>query len=129
MRDKTNGFTLLETLIAFAIGSMVIISGFSVVAQTNNRQAKLQGRLDLARFARATLIEYAITFPTLSTSGIYAEKWSWKISEAPLPQANLEAVGLSVEYVKIDITVSDIHQPNQGSLSLSTAVARRVGGF
>lgn len=125
-RDKKQGFTLLETLIAFAIGSLVIVAGFGVVAQASNRQAQVKNRFELTRFARATLTEYAVTYPMVAVSGVYADKWQWKISEKVQPQPDLKSIGMFVDYVQIFITVSNIHQPLTDPVSMTTAVVRRA---
>lgn len=122
-REGKAGFTLLETLIAFAIGTLVVSTGFVVVGQALIRQAQLEARLELSQFARATLTEYIVTHPLMAKSGTYGEVWSWKIKEQPLPSPPLDEIGLPIRYVDVTITVRRIGEPLE--FSLSSAVARK----
>lgn len=122
-REGQDGFTLLETLIAFAIGTLVIGTGFVVVGQALSRQVQLEARLNLSQFARATLTEYVVTYPAMPTSGIYAERWEWQITESLLPTPDLSVIGLPMQYFEIGITVREVGEPLD--VHLNTAVARR----
>lgn len=80
-RDPNSGFTLLESLIAFAILAMVIGAGYAILSQSLGRQARLAQDLELSRFARTILIEYAVTYPKLPGRGVFDERLSWEITE------------------------------------------------
>ncbi len=122
-QDGKAGFTLLETLIAFAIGTLVVSTGFVVVGQALIRHAQLEARLELSQFARATLTEYIVTHPVMANSGTYGEVWSWEIKEQPLPSPPLDDIGLPIRYVDVIVTVQRIGEPLE--FTLSSAVARR----
>ena len=123
VRRRTSGFTLLETLIAFAIGALVVGTGFVVIGQALTRQAQMESRLELSQFARATLTEYVVTYPEMPRKGTYGGAWSWDINEAPLASPSLDEIGLPIRYVDVTVTVQRIGEPLE--LSLSSAVARR----
>ncbi|MEO9515422.1 MAG: prepilin-type N-terminal cleavage/methylation domain-containing protein [Paracoccaceae bacterium] len=122
-RERQDGFTLLETLIAFAIGALVIGTGFVVVGQALSRQVQLEARLHLSQFARATLTEYVVTYPVMPSSGIHAGRWEWQITERLLPTPDLSIIGLPLQYIDIEIAVREVGEPLE--VRLNTAAARR----
>ena len=104
-RRRKSGFTLLESLVAFAIVSLVAGTAFLSLANTYARQAHVMHSLEMARLARALLTEYSTTWPAMADEGVLGERFFWTISDNPM--AHLSNNRAIPQLRKIEITVRE----------------------
>lgn len=104
-RRRKSGFTLLESLVAFAIVSLVAGTAYLSLASSYARQAHVMRNLEMARLARALLTEYSATWPAMADEGVLGERFFWLISDTPMAQqSNKQAIP---QLRKIEITVRE----------------------
>lgn len=114
----------MESLVAFAILSLVLGAAYMALAQGSARKARLVEDMNMARLGRVALTEYAVTWPTAKPVGQLGERWHWTIRETALPGGSQER-DLGIRYVKLEIIVSDL-QGAAPDYRLATAVMRKL---
>lgn len=123
-RSGKSGFTLLETLIAFTIITMVIVGGYVAVSWSLARELRAADSYSLTEFAHAMLTQYIVTYPDTAAQGHYKNALAWRIAEEPHPVDGLAELGLDIHYREIDIVVWRVNVPNN-TVELSAITARR----
>lgn len=120
-RNPRQGFTLLESLLAFVLLAMVIGGAYLAIAQTAARQARLGEDLDMARLARALLTEYTVTHPAMQKTGELPPRYRWTITEEALPVE--EAAGLRLAATRVRVTIT----PASGKpFTMATAMTKAL---
>lgn len=123
-RRPDAGFTLFETLLAFAmfagLAGVVALAVFDMV----DRQGRMAARIEADEAARALLTEYVETWPAMVEEGTYRDRWRWRIEEVALPREDLRDVGLTLDVIRVEIAIEDLSGP--GRSRLVTATVRRA---
>ena len=123
-RQGQQGFSLFETLVAFAILAMVLTVSLSVFANSASRQSGRLHALHAAEFALSVSEEYRLTAPAMAEQGQAANGWAWRMAQTPVaPDGRTELTPL-MDLIELEITVfhvnrsADVHR-------FTTIVARR----
>jgi hypothetical protein len=103
MRAHRSGFTLLESLLSFGMIALVIGAAYLAIIETIARQSRLSEDLKKARFARAILTEYTITWPEMAMTGELPPYYRWSVAEAPLPIQEIKGFHLTSTIVTVTI--------------------------
>lgn len=123
-RNPTNGFVLLDALIAFALAALVLSAILIALPATTRHQTERLNRLYATEFAVSVLEEYRATSPIMAMEGSDPTGWAWNITEREM---DLNAPGnltLQISYFEVIITVWHKARPDV-RLSHTTVVARR----
>jgi len=83
--SSEDGFTLLETLVAFTIATSVLIIAMRAFSTSFQAQQKVEDQYHMARFAKSKLNEATvlITSPQDVFTGSYNEEFQWTLSFEP----------------------------------------------
>lgn len=125
-RNPKHGFSLLETMLATAILSLVLGATYTLVGRTLNAQAVASQTYQMTSLARAILDEYTVTYPDLDRVGTYRNHWKWQIEEqkhAPLAATEFDRF---FEFVEISVSIVPLNSRSQTPVELSTVIARRA---
>ena len=122
-RATTAGFSLIETLIAFALVVTIVSAGYAVIGQAMGRQQRLVDDLELSKFGRSILTEYVVTFPSVPKTGNYQGIWEWEIRERRIECPDTAAIGVPVDHWQIEARVWLTNHP-KNVLEVQTAVVR-----
>jgi hypothetical protein len=117
--------TLLETLLAFAGLSTVLIGLYGGIIKTSRAERAAQTRLEDTEFARSLLEEYVITSPNLPKTETYSSRWSWEIRETPYDGPEENPLPSIFTLIKITALIENRTQ-NAPPVILSTIVVRRA---
>ena len=124
-RSKNQGVTLLETLLAFAALSTVLIGLYGTIIRINSAEQAARAQLETTEFARSVLEEYVITYPSLPKTGDYGRRWSWVITEAPYSGPAENPLPGIFDLIEITAKVEN-HTGNAPPVILRTSVVRRA---
>ena len=128
-RSRVLGFSLLETILAFSILVVVLISIYSVVFGGFKRQTLAETQYELTMMARAVLDEYVVTYPEMPREGIYKDMWVWTITEERVEGLRPTSMDAYFEFFEIKAQVGLADAPQGTMQTLSTIVARRGPGL
>lgn len=127
-RNRLLGFSLLETILAFSILGVVLVSVYSVIFGGFKRQALAETQYELTMMARARLDEYVATFPEMPQQGVYKDTWVWTITEERIEGLKPTSMDAYFEFFEIKAEVRLVASDQGTSQTLSTVVARRGPG-
>ena len=126
-RTPTRGFTLLESMLAFAVLGMVLAATYSLSVRSMVQQTKARQGYELTTMARAILDEYVLTYPKMSTSGTYKNTWEWHITEELQEVLEPTKYDHYFRFVKITAWVQK-KITGEVTYELFTVIARRAPG-
>lgn len=124
-RNNRSGFTLLESVLAFAALAIVLTSLYTLTAGAFQRQIEAEADFESAAMARAVLEEYVATYPAMPKVGTYADRWDWQISETPADGLRPTRMDKYFAFIRITAEVRRTGAEGETPYSLSTIVARR----
>lgn len=123
-RKKRRGFTLLEVVVALALLGMVLGSAYTISVNGFRQQDSALRDLERAVVARALLDEYSVTWPQMSTEGVYRGRWVWAITESSRPGLQPTELDRYFDFREVAVTVHRVGSENAGT-TLTTVLARR----
>lgn len=123
-RRPDGGFALLDTMIAFAIVSLVIVAGYTAASSALSQGTRVAERYALSEFAAAVLVQYVVTYPDTPADGTYRNRFAWRIVERPFVPAGLAQSGLDIHYRAVEVTVWERFAPER-TLQRETITSRR----
>lgn len=124
-RKSQAGFTLLETLLSFAIVSLVLAAGYTAASQLSVKQTELRQKFLATEFARAVLEEYLAEGTSLDTTGRYKDAWAWEISETPVPGFFTTSLDDQFDFLRVTSKVSILGKSQPQFVELHRVIARR----
>lgn len=110
-RRKDGGFTLLETIIAFAILSLVIVASYATINQILDREKKALASLEASEMASSILEEYIVTKDTALFENTYRNTWSWNLSEHRVPPIIATRFDNRFNYTEIKLELWKLSTP------------------
>ncbi|WP_299749688.1 type II secretion system protein [uncultured Tateyamaria sp.] len=123
-RPLRSGFTLLESMAAFAISAIALVALIAIVTQSVGGQATSTRQYADASFARAILEEYIVTYPRLPRKGMYKQVWQWTIIERPAERLRVSQFDSDFDLVEVAVRVTRVELPTS-AFTLKRVVARR----
>lgn len=124
-RRRNLGFSLLETMIAFAVLSMVLVAVFNVSSRLLGQQSDAKIDYENAAMAKFLLDEYVVTFPDFPASGTYKGKWHWRILETEEQVQQKTEFDHYFDFVRVTTEVTN-NIDNKEPYRLFTVIARRA---
>ena len=124
-RNPSAGISLLESLLAFAILSIVLASGYTAMSQLAGKESELRHRFLATEFARAALVEYLTPGTGFAQQGTYRDTWTWEISETPADGLFSTSLDSQFAFFKVTARVSSQVRPRLHPVELHRTVARR----
>lgn len=104
IKYKQQGFSLLETLVAFAILSLVLAVIFQIYA-SGSRSARLAHEYTQATIIAQSKLASAQTGNTSALSGIEQGKYNWLLQQQAHDYADVETVQYKQSFASYDINV------------------------
>jgi prepilin-type N-terminal cleavage/methylation domain-containing protein len=99
---STDGFTLLETLIAFLVLSIFLAMAVQTVGQSALNISRSRQQAEILECARTVLAQTRVAMRySLSREGVWRGRCHWKLTVGPVP---IETAG-SVESVVLTLTL------------------------
>lgn len=121
-RLGNRGFSLLETLVAFALVAVVLAAIVPILPVQSTRVHQRLYRLHATEFAYSVLEEYRVTYPQMQAQG-RSGPWHWQVTEANFNPVEPDALDGLVQYVELTVTVW-VDDERDSAISLTTMVAR-----
>lgn len=125
LRQKNTGFSLLETLIAFAIFTVVLGTVYSSLNSMAVRNTKVDRKLALTELAHAVLTEYTVTYPEMPQRGKVGELYEWAVISRPYEVEGDSSI-IAAEYLEIEVQAWVSSLPDRRQ-TLRTLLAVRTG--
>ena len=125
-RRLQHGFTLLETLMALAVTSLILGAFYALTLQSSRGQSQAILTYEQSEFARALLDEYITTYPQMATTGNYMDTWTWQIREQPYTTEHQTSQDMYFDFVEVTARIATNGEAAE-SYRLSRIVARRGG--
>ncbi len=99
-----DGFTLLETLIAFIILSIFLGMAVQTISQSALNIARSRQQSEIIECARSVLAQSQVAMRySLNSEGVWDERCHWKLTVAPIPVATAD----TTESVVLTLTLDD----------------------
>ena len=99
-----DGFTLLETLIAFLILSIFLGMAVQTISQSALNIARSRHQTEIMKCARSVLVQAQVAMRySLNREGVWDERCHWKLTVAPIPVATAG----TTESVVLTLTLDD----------------------
>lgn len=108
MRSRKSGFSLLETLVAFAIATFAMVAILSVFRSLSLVDSSLVSKTPLYEFAEAQLTRFSVTGQDQDREGFYAGQWRWQITEDSVEDEYWEGAELEWRLVILEISVTSV---------------------
>ena len=121
-RLGNHGFSLLETLVTFALVAVVLAAIIPILPGQSTRTAQRLHRLLATEFAYSILEEYRVTYPQMLAKG-RSGQWHWQVAEASFKPAEPGALDGLVQYIELTATVW-VDDERDSAISLTTMAAR-----
>ncbi|WP_193222070.1 prepilin-type N-terminal cleavage/methylation domain-containing protein [Amylibacter sp. SFDW26] len=124
LRHKEKGFSLLETLVAFALATMVLAIFYKTTGVTLTQSHKALSEHQRLQLAESILDEYLIV-PDTALKGRFDGRWEWQISTSiveGLPQTKYDRL---VRIEEVSITVSEVSAPSQKTTLSTERIVRK----
>ncbi len=119
------GFTLFETLVAFAVLALSITVIYQVGITTLGNSARQHQRYEMTEFARSQLDEIVELGSDRAQDGIYRDTWDWVTKVEPVGGLQPSYLDKSHYIARITITVTP-HGRSKPIVSLFTEDFRRL---
>ena len=105
LRDEA-GFSLVETVVAFAILSLVMATAIQVVGGGSTRARIGQDRAVALAHAQSSLAALSASETVLprSSSGTFADGFAWTLSVRPVSEGGGESSSLSPYIAEVSVT-------------------------
>ncbi|WP_082015894.1 type II secretion system protein [Leisingera sp. ANG-M7] len=126
-RHWQRGFTLLETVLAFAVLGMVLSGLYTVSARSAGRLADARNTYLASEFARSMLDQYILATPPPSSSGTYRQTWDWEITEQRLGGLQPSSLDKHFAFYEVSVVVTRHGLSDTRPAVLSRTVARKAG--
>lgn len=113
-REKTAGFTLLETLLASAAVALVAIPAMSAFSQAAKQNAERPALLAQFEFATSLLEERLATNHISDGAGIYEDQFTYNVQSSPFSVTHGTRFDESIAFTKVSIgvrTITDNFEP------------------
>ena len=123
-RTSERGYILLDTLVAFAVLSFVLVTVFEVSTRAGRQQAKAHSEYQRTSLARAILEEYTIVHSDMPGSGQYKGRWKWIVTEAHEPVLLTTEIDHLFRFTRVSVEVSELGEADSLTV-ISTVVAQR----
>ncbi len=106
---EEDGFTLVETIVAFAILALVISTAVTIVGNGSKRERFDQARMSALSHARSELAAMSMTGAVRSgtTAGRYDDGMAWRIIAAPIAVSTAAGVATLPYAVSVAVYNSD----------------------
>ncbi|MEX0301155.1 MAG: prepilin-type N-terminal cleavage/methylation domain-containing protein [Leisingera sp.] len=127
LRHRERGFTLLETVLAFAVLGMVLSGLYTVSARSTRQLADARNTFLAGEFAQSMLEQYILTTPPPPSSGTYKRTWDWQISEQQVSGLQPTSLDKHFAFYEVSVVVTRHGLPDSPSAVLSRTVAREAG--
>ena len=117
--NSEDGFTLLETLVAFTIATSVLIIAMRAFSTSFQAQQKVEDQYLMARFAKSKLNEATVLFtsPQDIFTGSYNEKFQWKVSfisnEEPESNSHYDGYWANIKISKLNDPSNELFELQQ----------------
>ena len=98
----------MEAMVAMVVLSLVLGATYVAIAQILSRNTRLYTDLEMSRLGRAVLVEYAVTWPAMSPTGVLGDTYRWQVEEVPLPSQGDVEQQLSIRYVQLNVEIEDL---------------------
>lgn len=104
-RDNQKGFTLVEVLVALAIGALVITATMNSLTQGLERTRNSEKVLAARQLAQSRLAEWSKTAETRDAKGVRGD-YRWRIEARPYQPASADGASSSLSGKLSEITVT-----------------------
>ena len=121
---RSDGFTLLEALLAMSLVTLVGVSFLSGFSRTLSRENELLSQYHRTEWARSLLEEYLATYPNMPENGTISDYLRWEISEVAVPPLAETRYDTVVSLGQVTVTVYPIGNPKKAS-RLSQVILRK----
>jgi general secretion pathway protein I len=127
-RSKVAGFTLIETLVAFALAATSLALLFSINAGSNGTVVLANEYMQATELARSLLAEHATTERSLTftKSGVELDKYRWRISAQPLRENATSTDGGAPLFALREITVEVAWQSRDSARQVELRTAAPI---
>ncbi len=118
------GFSLLETLVAFALTAMVLASFYQTASNTlilTNQSLSNYQRIQLAQ----SILEEYLTIPNQPKIGKFNNKWNWEISTVAVTGVPKTRYHKLAQVQRVYVTVTNINNPNQKTILSTERIIRK----
>ena len=125
-RHQQRGFTLLETLLAFAIVGLVLGGSYSLSIRSATKLNTTKERYLATEFARSLLDEFIYTTAPPAGTGRYKNVWDWEISSAQVPGLRTTALDPHFAFYEVTAKITRTNSPDLDPIVLKRVAARRA---
>lgn len=124
LRNHRHGFTLLETMIAFALLAAFSALVLRTLSSATGTSSGREGDYWLAEFARSKAEEFAVLPYPDPMEGVEDQAWRWRVVAKRVFPDGPSRFDADIALIALSIEVSPLDRPD-GSQSFTTIVARR----
>lgn len=125
-RSAKQGFTLLETLLAFAIASLVLAGVYTVSARSLTTFNTAQERYFATELARSLLDEIAYANAPMADTGQYKQAWNWEISSTQVSGLRTTPLDTHFAFYEVTAIVSLPKRVDLEPVELTRVITRRA---
>lgn len=106
-RSLSSGVSLLETLLALGVLSLVLSAGYSLMSSIFLNHAKASHQLSQSELAYAVLTEFSVTYPQMASSGKLGEQYTWSVTTTPYEMSRSDEIRLNARWLKFVVSVRE----------------------
>ncbi len=108
-RRTDHGFSLLETLVAFTILSLVLGAVYRSYIGSSAGAITAVERYEAVEFGRGLIDEALLESDPnkIPASGLYQDTWAWQLSVVPQPPLHITRYDRLISQYRLELTVDD----------------------
>ena len=115
---------MLETLVAFALATMVLAIFYRTTGGTLVQANQSLGQYQRTELAKSVLDEYLI-LPSFPNEGEFGERWVWSISTSAITGLSATRYDDLINVERITVEVSESTNPGQKTVLFTERIARK----
>lgn len=115
---------MLETLIAFALVTMVLAIFYRTTGGTLVRANQSLGQYQRTELAKAVLDEYLVLLNS-PVEGEFGNRWMWKITTSVVPNLPNTKYDKLIEVERITVEIIERANPNQKTILFTERISRK----
>ena len=118
------GFSILETLVAFALVAMVLAVFYRTTGTTLVHANQSLGQYQRTELAKAVLDEYLV-LPDFPNEGEFGNRWVWKILISDITDIPATRYDTLIGVKRITVEVSERASPNQKTVLFTERIMHK----